>query len=91
MAKKIILRGRVQGVFCRAYCSDYARSMHIHGSATNSPDGTVRLLLGTDDEDLIRRYIDALRNNPRDVSFYGRIDSVEIFDYSGPITGDYRF
>lgn len=91
MPKKLILHGKVQGVFCRAYCSDYARYMHIRGSATNCSDGTVRLLLYTDDHTLISQYIEALKNNPRDVTFYGRIVSVDQFDYSGPIAGDYHF
>jgi acylphosphatase len=91
LVKKLILRGRVQGVFCRAYCGQYARKLNIRGTASNLSNGTVRILLDTDDEESVSRFISDLRNNPYGYTFYGRIDSVDVSDYSGSITGDYRF
>ncbi len=91
MAKKIILHGRVQGVCCRAYCSQYARERRIRGTASNLSDGSVRVLLDTDDPDLVNQFISDITNNPMDFSFYGRIIAVDVFDHSGPLTGDYRF
>jgi acylphosphatase len=91
MAKKLILRGIVQGVFCRAYCSQYARKLKIRGGASNLPDGTVRVILNTDDAVLINRYISELQGNPSGFTFYGSIDSVEVHDHKGPVTGDYQF
>ncbi|MCP4129932.1 MAG: acylphosphatase [bacterium] len=91
MAKRLILHGRVQGVFCRAYCREYARRLKIRGSAANLSDGTVRVFLDTDDDDLVSRFVQLIKNNPQGVHFYGRIDSVDIEDYSGPIRGDSVF
>lgn len=91
MAKKLILHGRVQGVCCRAYCSQYARKLGIRGSASNRADGTVRVLLDTTDSELVNRYIDEIRLNPDGFSFYGRIQSIDVSDFDGIITGDYRF
>ncbi len=91
MAKKLIIGGRVQGVFCRNYCSQYARKMGLGGSASNLHDGTVRVILSTDDDELIKEYIHFLKTNPYDYTFYGRIERVDVFDYSGPVSGDYVF
>lgn len=91
MAKKLILHGRVQGVFCRAYCSQYARERHIRGAASNLSDGTVKVLLNTDDDGLVRQYISDLTANPKGFTFYGRIVSVDVSDYSGSVSGDYQF
>jgi len=91
MANKLILHGRVQGVCCRAYCSQYARKLGIRGAASNRADGTVRVLLDTTDSELVNRYIDEIRMNPDGFSFYGRIQSIDVSDFDGIITGDYRF
>ena len=37
----IILTGKVQGVWCRKYISDKAKSLGITGYTKNLPDGTV--------------------------------------------------
>lgn len=91
MAIKLILHGRVQGVFCRAYCAHYARKRKVPGSVTNLPDGTVRVILDTEDDELVDRYIADLRTNPEGFGFYGRIDSVDVGGYRGAISGEYRF
>lgn len=91
MAKQLILSGRVQGVFCRNYCRQYARSMRLNGSATNLPDGDVSVLLDTDDESAVDAYIRSLKANPRGYTFYGQITGVTVSDYAGPLEGDYNF
>ncbi len=90
MAKELILTGRVQGVFCRNYCSQYGRTLGIRGSATNLRDGNVRVLLDCDDE-LVNDYIRAIKQNTLGIRFYGHIDDVRVSDYSGSIKGDYTF
>ena len=50
MIKKVILKGRVQGVGCRGYCAKYARRFLINGSASNQHDGSVKLILNVNDE-----------------------------------------
>jgi len=91
MAKRLILYGRVQGVLCRAYCSQYARMLKIRGSASNLSDGTVRVILDTEDPEVTQRYVSSITHNPGGLTFYGRIESVEVDDYHGPISGDYQF
>ncbi|HOP61737.1 MAG TPA: acylphosphatase [Spirochaetota bacterium] len=91
MAKKVILKGRVQGVGCRGFCAVYARHYGLHGSATNMGDGSVRLVLDSDDERLVGIYINALLKNPERYPFYGRITDIDVTDYAGRVTGDYLF
>ncbi len=91
MAKELILKGIVQGVFCRKFCSDYAKKFGIRGSASNLSNGNVRVILDTDDEQKISRYVQAIKFNPDGYIFYGRIDDVGVANYSGPIRGDYVF
>lgn len=91
MPKELILSGNVQGVFCRYYCSQNAKILGIRGSASNLRDGTVRVLLESDDEDLVQEYAKALKENPYDIRFYGKIQSITIRDFQGRITGDYQF
>jgi acylphosphatase len=91
VAKKLILHGRVQGVFCRAYCSQYARLQRIRGTASNLSDGTVKVVLNTDDMGLVNQFISNIKNNPSGFTFYGRIEEIDVHDYAGPLSGDYQF
>jgi acylphosphatase len=91
MRKKIILKGRVQGVGCRGYCAKYARKFGIRGSATNLKDGTVMLIVEAENELIIRNYISSLLSNPGGFNFYGNIKDIDVSDYSGKIDGDYNF
>ncbi len=91
MAVKLLLKGVVQGVFCRNYCSKYGKKLGVRGSATNLPDGSVRVLLDTEDKSIVDNYIYHLMNNPMRLMFYGRIDNVETIEYYGKIHGDYFF
>jgi acylphosphatase len=91
MIKKVILKGRVQGVGCRGYCAKYARRYSINGSASNLHDGSVRLILNVDDEAVFKRYLTALITNPEGYFFYGTIDDISISDHAGTTNGDYNF
>jgi acylphosphatase len=91
MARRLILTGAVQGVFCRQYCSQTAKRLGLHGSASNRNDGSVHVLLDTDDDLLVRSFIDALRSNTYGFRFYGSFSTISLEDYSGPLGGDYVF
>jgi len=91
MGTKLILQGIVQGVFCRNYCSKYGKRLKIQGTASNLPDGTVQVLLNSNDEKLIKEYLYNIKNNPLGMTFYGRIDDITVSDYQGPMFGDYIF
>lgn len=91
MARKIILSGVVQGVGCRGYCARYARKLNIHGSATNLSNGSVCIIIKTDNEDVINLYMESLLSNPDRYYFYGRITGYKVAPYSGSAEGDYIF
>ena len=91
MPKKLTLRGKVQGVGCRQYCQSYAEDFGISGSATNKTDGSVELLLNTDDNALLKDFNSALLSNPNNYLFWGRIVDIKIEDYNGRFIGDYVF
>jgi len=91
MIKKVILKGRVQGVGCRGYCAKYARKFLINGSASNLYDGSVKLILNVSDEAIFKRYITSLISNPDGYHFWGIIDDISISDFSGKTDGDYNF
>jgi acylphosphatase len=91
MAKELIISGKVQGVFCRRYCSENAKKIGLGGSATNLSNGTVRVIINSDEENVINKYIQALKQNPFGFTFYGRIDDISVSEYTGPSRGDYTF
>ncbi|MDH4128508.1 MAG: acylphosphatase [Spirochaetota bacterium] len=91
MAKKLTLSGNVQGVFCREYCRQNAVRLGLQGAASNVWDGTVKILLDTDDDALISTYIETLNKNPYGIQFNGKINNIEIEDYTGSIRGDSMF
>ncbi|MBN2038842.1 MAG: acylphosphatase [Spirochaetes bacterium] len=91
MPKELILTGKVQGVFCRKFCSDNAKKLNLKGSATNLADGSVKVIIDTDDKEKIQEFTYALKSNPYGFRFYGEIDRIDISDYTGPISGDYVF
>ncbi|HQO39024.1 MAG TPA: acylphosphatase [Spirochaetota bacterium] len=91
MATKIILKGSVQGVGCRGYCARYARSHGLHGGATNQRDGSVCIIIDTDDKIIINSFMDSVITNPAGYAFFGRIFDYKIELYNGRIDGDYIF
>ncbi|MFZ0141063.1 MAG: acylphosphatase [Aeromicrobium sp.] len=47
--RRVVVRGRVQGVFFRASCRDAARALGVSGWVSNEPDGTVLAVFEGDD------------------------------------------
>ncbi|MGH3457748.1 acylphosphatase [Aeromicrobium sp.] len=47
--RRVIIRGRVQGVFFRASCADAAQSLGVAGWVSNEPDGTVQAVFEGDE------------------------------------------
>ncbi len=88
--KEIILSGRVQGVFCRHYCSQNAKKLGIRGSATNLSDGSVRVIVDCEGE-LLHKYLSHLRDNPYGIRFWGKITDIQVNDFKGNPGGDYEF
>lgn len=89
MAYELILNGRVQGVGCRHYCSLVARSLGLRGAATNLDDGSVQVLISSNDRQKIDQLAHALQFNKAGYNFWGEIDSIAISEYLFNIDGDY--
>jgi acylphosphatase len=49
----VIVEGRVQGVFFRAYTSDEAKKLGLTGWVRNRPDGTVEALVEGDADSVV--------------------------------------
>jgi acylphosphatase len=73
--KRVIVRGRVQGVGFRWSAQAQAERLGVAGYARNLPDGTVQAELeGT--EDAVRRMLDWLHHGPP----YAEVDGIEVTD-----------
>jgi acylphosphatase len=62
-AVKIIVTGKVQGVFFRTSAKDVAGQMKLNGFAQNKPDGSVYIEAEGAEEDL-SRFIDWCQHGP---------------------------
>jgi acylphosphatase len=72
---RIVVRGRVQGVFFRASFADVARRLELDGWVRNRPDGAVEAVVsGTGDA--VDEAIAWCRRGPE----LARVDSVEVSD-----------
>ncbi|MGL4369378.1 MAG: acylphosphatase [Spirochaetota bacterium] len=91
MSWEIILSGRVQGVGCRYYCARAAKAMGLRGAATNMEDGTVRVILDTDDREQALAYARAAADNAFGLHFYGKISRYEARFSGLPVSGDYEW
>jgi acylphosphatase len=60
---KIIVCGKVQGVFYRASARDTARQLGIKGYVRNEPDGSVRILAQGGEEEL-EKFVTWCRKGP---------------------------
>ncbi len=52
IARQTIYEGRVQGVGFRYSCKELAKGYDLTGSVENLPDGTVKLILQGDEEEI---------------------------------------
>ncbi|WP_106640807.1 acylphosphatase [Allosphingosinicella vermicomposti] len=73
MARRIVVRGKVQGVFYRAWTMETAQSLGITGWVRNRDDGTVELL-AMGNADAVNELIHHLHEGPP----AARVDSVEV-------------
>lgn len=73
IARRFIIRGRVQGVGFRMYVQDYAAVEGVHGYVRNLPDGRVEVVVEGDAESVVR-VERALRRGPP----AARIEDVQV-------------
>jgi acylphosphatase len=70
---RIVVRGRVQGVFFRAETRDRARSLDLAGWVRNNPDGTVEAVF-EGDRDRIDSMLTWCRRGPA----LAQVDAVDV-------------
>lgn len=70
---RVVIRGRVQGVFFRAETADRARSLGLAGWVRNNPDGTVEAVF-QGDRDRIESMVAWCRRGPASAS----VEDVEV-------------
>ncbi len=70
---RVVVRGRVQGVFFRAETRDRARSLDLAGWIRNNPDGTVEAVF-EGDRDRIDSMLAWCRSGPS----LAHVDDVEV-------------
>lgn len=73
IAREVVVRGRVQGVFYRATCHRKAEQYDVTGWVRNEPDGSVRALFEGADE-----AVDAMVAWCREGPPHAAVDTVEV-------------
>ncbi|MGI9085113.1 MAG: acylphosphatase [Aeromicrobium sp.] len=73
--RRVIIRGRVQGVFFRASCADAAQSLGVTGWVSNEPDRTVQAVF-EGDEGAVQAMIAWCHEGPARAI----VDDVEVLD-----------
>lgn len=63
LRRRVIVRGRVQGVFFRAACADEARARGVTGWVSNQPDGSVEAVFEGEDA-AVTAMVDWSRTGP---------------------------
>lgn len=75
VAKRVVVSGRVQGVFFRDSCRQEATRLGVAGLARNLSDGTVEVVAEGDEG-----AVNALINWCKDGPSYADVDSVKVSD-----------
>ena len=78
--RRVVVHGRVQGVFFRDSVRERARAQGVHGRVRNRPDGTVEAVFEGPSEE-VEELVRFCQNGPRG----DRVGKVEVTD--GPPEG----
>jgi acylphosphatase len=73
--RRVLVSGRVQGVFFREGCRERADAAGVSGWAHNRDDGRLEACF-EGEEDAVARLVEWCRSGPRGA----RVESVEVFD-----------
>ena len=84
-AVRVVIHGRVQGVWFRGWTRDRATSLGLSGWVRNRRDGTVEALFAGDERD-IEEMIAACRDGPP----AARVTSIERFPAAPPSEAGFR-
>ena len=78
MRKRVVVHGRVQGVFFRDSTRQRAAAAGVSGWVRNCPDGTVEAVFDGPD-DAVARMVDWMREGPRAAS----VEHVDVSEEDG--------
>ena len=84
-AKRVRIRGRVQGVFYRGWTVERARALGLSGWVRNRRDGSVELLASGPGE-----AVDSLIEQCRQGPPVAMVTDIEIEEATEPVTGEFR-
>jgi acylphosphatase len=72
VARRAVVRGRVQGVGFRYFAERTGREAGVRGWVRNRPDGSVETFV-EGSEEAVRRYLELIREGPR----LGKVSAIE--------------
>ena len=75
MSKRLVIQGRVQGVFFRGWTVDEARALGLDGWVRNRRDGTVEMVVDGP-ENAVAQMIERVREGPS----AARVEHVDVED-----------
>ncbi|MCP5382611.1 MAG: acylphosphatase [Kordiimonadaceae bacterium] len=78
IARRLLISGRVQGVFYRDWTVRHARELHLDGWVRNRTDGTVEALIVGPEED-VNKMVKYCQNGPP----RSKVDNIEISEAIG--------
>lgn len=84
IARRVVVTGRVQGVFFRDSCRQRARAAGVHGWVRNTPEGAVEAWFEGEPQG-VRRLVAWCRDGPSSA----QVDTFEVSEESP--AGDERF
>jgi acylphosphatase len=85
ISRRVVVHGRVQGVFFRDTCRREAQAAGVGGWVRNLPDGSVEALF-EGSEDAVRRMLDWAQHGPR----YARVERVNVTEEQPSGTTEFR-
>lgn len=84
-AERVVIHGKVQGVWFRAWTVEQARQRRLSGWVRNRGDGTVEAVFAGDGA-AVDAMIDACRTGPK----HARVGEIERFPAGTPRDGGFR-
>lgn len=85
VCKRVVVKGRVQGVWFRQSAQRKALSLDVHGWVRNRPDGSVEAQF-EGPRDVVDLAVEWAKDGPE----RARVDSIEVFDAEPAGVGDFE-
>ena len=82
---RVVIEGRVQGVWYRGWTVETAQALGLHGWVRNLGDGSVAAVFSGP-----RRDVDAMLAHCHQGPPAARVSSVTVEDWPGPVSPDFR-